>query len=184
MIFIDNKYTRIYHLIIERSKTRNLEGYFEKHHIIPTSIGGDNSQSNIAKLTAREHFVCHLLLTKMVIGNAMYKMKFALFMLSNVKNIGEGRYVPSSRLYEYSKIGFKQALNEYWTEENRKIHAEKISKVVKGVKRSEETKEKHRNKIWSEKALNNRLENCMKSAAARKGKTWRLVNGKRVYFDK
>ena len=50
--------------------------YVEKHHIIPKSMGGNNSNENIAILTAREHFVCHLLLTKMTTGNNNYKMKW------------------------------------------------------------------------------------------------------------
>lgn len=174
MIFIENKYTKWYNTIIISSKSRILPTnlYVEKHHIIPKSMGGSDSKENIAILTAREHFVCHLLLTKMTIGNNNYKMKFALSMLANTKNIGEGRYTPSSRIYEYSKKSFKESMISYWTDENRKIHAEKISKVVKGRKLSDETKEKHRNKIWSEKALQNLKDIAIISANNRKGKPW------------
>jgi hypothetical protein len=62
MIFINNKYTNWYNSIINNVKNRNITGYTEKHHIIPSSLGGDNSKENIVSLTAREHFVCHLLL--------------------------------------------------------------------------------------------------------------------------
>jgi len=64
---------------------------------------------------------------------------------------------------------FRKKINEYWTVENRKRHAAKLSKIVSGRKSSESTKEKLRNKIWSNKALENRLQNCLTSAAKRKG---------------
>lgn len=38
--------------------------YCEKHHIIPKSEGGDDSDGNIVNLKAREHYVAHLLLAK------------------------------------------------------------------------------------------------------------------------
>ena len=54
MIFIDNKYTNYYYSIVDRAKARTLspEIYSEKHHIVPKSLGGDNSKNNLAKLTA------------------------------------------------------------------------------------------------------------------------------------
>jgi hypothetical protein len=173
MIFIDNKYTNWYNSIINKAKLRTIDGYTEKHHIIPSSLGGDNSKENIVSLTAREHFVCHLLLTKMTTGNARYKMNFALHMLSNVKNIGEGRHVPSSRLYEYAKKCFKESLNQYWTTEQRALHSEKTRPSTIGRKHRPESIEKMRNKAWSEKAIQNRLDNCLKSAEARKGTNWK-----------
>lgn len=63
MLFIDNKYTKWYYQIIESSTA---SGYIEKHHIIPKSLGGSDDSSNIAPLSAREHFICHMLLPKMV----------------------------------------------------------------------------------------------------------------------
>jgi hypothetical protein len=55
-------YTRIYNQIVERAQTRKLEGYVEKHHIVPKCIGGLDVKENIVELTAREHFLCHMLL--------------------------------------------------------------------------------------------------------------------------
>lgn len=76
MIFIDNKYTKWYTAIIQNAKTRSLSDntYIERHHIIPRCVGGNNSKENLVNLTAREHFVCHLLLTKMVTGPNQHKM--------------------------------------------------------------------------------------------------------------
>jgi hypothetical protein len=38
--------------------------YFERHHILPRSMGGDNSKSNLICLTAGDHYFAHLLLAK------------------------------------------------------------------------------------------------------------------------
>lgn len=49
--------------------------YYEKHHIIPKSLGGSNDESNLVLLTAREHFLAHYLLCKMTEGKEEhYKM--------------------------------------------------------------------------------------------------------------
>lgn len=81
-MFIQNKYTNLYYNIINRALTRQINGYVEKHHIIPKSLGGSNDIANIVPLTAREHFICHLLLIKMVDKQNKYKMVFAAWQQS------------------------------------------------------------------------------------------------------
>jgi 5-methylcytosine-specific restriction endonuclease McrA len=68
-MFLNNKYTNYYNSIINRAKSRILpkEIYTERHHIIPKSLGGSNSKNNLVLLTAREHRLEHMLLTKMLI---------------------------------------------------------------------------------------------------------------------
>jgi len=46
-LFLSNKYTSWYYAIITNAQARISDGYTENHHIIPKSLGGDNS---IAKL--------------------------------------------------------------------------------------------------------------------------------------
>jgi len=58
-VFISNKYTAWYMSIVSNPTN---EGYVENHHIIPRSMGGEETVS----LSARQHFICHWLLTKMV----------------------------------------------------------------------------------------------------------------------
>jgi len=84
-MFIENKYSKYYYNIINRAKSRELAPniYTEKHHIIPKSCGGDNSPANLVKLTAREHFICHLLLPKMLSGNLHHKMVHAAWRMCN-----------------------------------------------------------------------------------------------------
>ena len=50
---------------MQRAKDRVIDGYVEKHHVIPRCMGGDNSKENLVILTAPEHYVAHLLLVKM-----------------------------------------------------------------------------------------------------------------------
>lgn len=67
-MFNDTKYTAWYYSIILSSKTRVVnrkDEYYEEHHIIPKKLGGSNARDNLVYLTAREHFLCHWLLTKM-----------------------------------------------------------------------------------------------------------------------
>lgn len=94
------EYTNIYNQIIERAKTRQLEGYRERHHIIPKCMGGNNDKENIIELTAREHFLCHKLLC--IIYPENEKLYYALFLMSINKN-KKIKYIISSREYEYIK---------------------------------------------------------------------------------
>lgn len=114
-------YQNIYNAIIERAKNRKLDGYLEKHHIIPKCMGGGNNPTNLAELTAREHFLCHMLLCE--IYPTEYKLKHALFLMAIGKQkVKERQYVIGSRVYERLRI-------EY-------------SKMLTGKKQSQETKDK------------------------------------------
>jgi len=58
-------YTKIYNTLIERARNRGIDGYFEKHHIVPRCLGGTDDKDNIVALTPEEHYVSHQLLVKM-----------------------------------------------------------------------------------------------------------------------
>lgn len=100
-MYLQNKYTRWYYNIIQRAKTREISGYIERHHIIPKSLGGNNSKDNLVDLTAREHFICHWLLTKMVSGVSKQKMVYALHAMLHLKL--DQRY-KNSVAYQRNKI--------------------------------------------------------------------------------
>ena len=96
---LPNKYTRWYFNIIRNRIANPVEGYTERHHIHPESLGGSNAKENFVDLTAREHYLCHLLLTKMLTGAAKKSMHFAFYAMSRKKE-GMERYVPNSHVYE------------------------------------------------------------------------------------
>ena len=86
--FLNNKYRQWYYNIIQHRLSNPASGYTERHHILPKSLGGSNNQSNLVALTAREHYVCHLLLIRMTEGNARTSMlrAFNAFKMSGSKN--------------------------------------------------------------------------------------------------
>ncbi len=151
------KYKIWYDNIISRAQTRILSGYAEMHHIIPRSLGGSDSTDNLVKLTAREHFVCHILLTKFTSGQERNKMIHAAILMKSANRYQE-RYF-NSRLYETVRIEYSRlrsieqagALNHFYgkthSEETRKRMSESKKKSYGngnhphiGMKRSEETR--------------------------------------------
>ena len=93
-------YKKIHDNLIEKAKNRKLEGYVEKHHIIPKCMNGTNESNNLVELTAREHFLVHWLLHEMYPENS--DLRYAFWsMCRNSDN--QQRYKPSSRVYEYAK---------------------------------------------------------------------------------
>lgn len=98
-----NKYNNWYNQIIDRARNRVLDGYSESHHIIPESLGGPDIAENLAKLTAREHFICHWLLVKTTAGEDRYKMINALRMMRAEKQ-GQKRYKTKITARVYAKL--------------------------------------------------------------------------------
>ena len=107
-MFYPNKYTSWYFSIINNATHQNRSKgsiYYESHHIIPKSLGGNDRKDNKVLLTPKEHYVCHLLLPKMCkSGSHKAKMVYA-FMMFN----GKTKVKYRSRIYQimknhYSKI--------------------------------------------------------------------------------
>lgn len=74
-------------------------GYVEKHHVIPRCLGGSNDQNNLVFLTAKEHYICHRLLTKMTIGKDRHRMVKAHYMMLIVTS-AQRRHDVSARMFE------------------------------------------------------------------------------------
>ena len=99
-----NKYKQWYTNITDQARNRTLDTYTESHHIVPRSLGGGDDPTNIVDLTAREHFICHLLLVKMTTGKEHHQMLNALRMMRAEKQ-GQQRYNTkiTARVYESIK---------------------------------------------------------------------------------
>jgi hypothetical protein len=148
-------YKKLYDSIIRNSKDKEitreklkLEGdYFERHHIIPESSGGSNSNENLVLLTAREHYICHWLLYKI---NPTKENAFSWWMMSNsdgnIYHIERKRQ--SSRKYEYARNAFSAHISVIHKGKNlSKDHKQKLSasklgekNPMSGKKHSEEHK--------------------------------------------
>lgn len=59
-----------YNRFIDRMKIQVVNGYCEKHHILPRSLGGSDEASNLVLLTPRQHYIAHWMLWK-IYGGAM-----------------------------------------------------------------------------------------------------------------
>ena len=144
-------YKKHYNLLIERSRTRTLSGYVERHHIVPRCMGGTNEKSNIAVLTPEEHYLAHQLLVKMYPEND--KLVYAAKMLTvsgNNQTRNNKQYRWLKRRYQSvckKRIGEKNpSYGRSWyhdpnTLESGKFLLEDVPKGwVKGKKAKKETK--------------------------------------------
>lgn len=122
-------YSRIYTQIVARANSENRiktpDNYYELHHINPRCIGGDNVNSNLVLLTAREHFICHWLLVRMYPKNK--KLAYAFYAMCNLKGRGQAdRIIPTSRVYQEAKHNLRvrpehteYLKNTFWTVERK-----------------------------------------------------------------
>ena len=130
-------YEKIYHNLCQRSLSRKWEKYtYEKHHIIPKSMGGSNAKSNLAILTPREHALAHLLLVRVLTGTEKAKMVFALKSMIDYRNSNRQQltarqyeslrkaYQTQSQTPEYSQWR-SEITKAQWTPERRAAVAEK-----------------------------------------------------------
>jgi len=83
---LKNIYEERYYKLVNHYKNLILEGYVEKHHIIPKCMGGSNDPENIVTLTAKAHYVAHHLLHKAYPENRKLANAFAMMICGNIKN--------------------------------------------------------------------------------------------------
>lgn len=95
-------YTKIYESLTSKNAKSD---YTEVHHIVPKCMGGSNDKSNLVRLTAREHYLAHRLLTKIYPKNPSIWHAFAC--MSRVKR--ERKY--TSLQYEMMKKSRSKAMS-------------------------------------------------------------------------
>lgn len=151
-MFLENKYSKCYKAIIDRARSRNKPiEYCERHHVLPKSLGGNVSKSNEVWLTGREHYICHLLLTKMVDGINRRKMLYAFMLMSthgltkNDKSRGFKKL--GGRTFQKLREEFRAAISEDRKGKSKfsktpELTAAKKSAKLKGRIYSDETKRK------------------------------------------
>lgn len=96
-------YRAHYHRLINKAQRRQLNGYVERHHIIPRAHGGKDETENIVELTAREHYIAHRLLYKIYESPAMAR---AFTLMARVENKMTSKdYAKAKELYAKAMIG-------------------------------------------------------------------------------
>ena len=143
MNLITNKYAKWYYAIIDKAlfeqrKKFRSDIHYERHHIVPTSLGGSNDISNKVWLTPKEHFICHTLLVKCTTGKDKMRMACAWHRMATAKRYTSKQYEVLKKQYALIISGennpfFGKSYNvgAYRSPEQRA----KISKSLKGRKR-------------------------------------------------
>lgn len=142
-------YEKIYKSFIASRKNKFFsDGYFEIHHILPKSLGGGDEDSNLIKLTAREHFFAHLLLAKIHGGSMWYALDMMRKRSANI-NSRQYAFLRGNFSRNHSTLMLLKYLDGHtpwnkgtsYTDE----HKQKLSNAHKGKKLSAE----HRDKVLS-----------------------------------
>ncbi len=132
-------YQKIYDSLISQAKSVSRDkkqSYFESHHIIPKCLGGEDEVSNIVLLTAREHYVAHMLLWR--IDRKNYKLFAPLLYFKRHK------HVKNSRTFE----AIRKIHQKFMIEDNPSCHLSEESKASKKLKLTNRVfTEEHRLKI-------------------------------------
>ena len=187
VMFINNKYKSWYDYIIQKAKVRNLSGYREKHHILPRCLGGKDTKTNLVKLTAREHFIVHMLLCKFTKGQARIKMLYAFNFMSVVRNKNRD-YKINSKIAQKLRLEFFSNKPKHTSESKLKMSKSRI-----GMKLSKETRKKvGLAQIGNKKALGlkhseetkNRIRNANKGNKHTLGMICINKNGKTIMIQK
>jgi len=105
---IKGKYSKIYFQILDKRRTNPVsrEVYSEEHHVVPASLGGSDRKENLVRITAREHFICHYLLVRMITAKRDYKKMVHAFISMAASPKGSGARYMNSRLYANYREAF------------------------------------------------------------------------------
>lgn len=114
-------YQDIYNRLIQKRRKQPLQYVkrktpgIERHHVIPVCLGGTDDVSNIVNLTAREHFIAHMLLHKIYPRNVDLLFVVQRFTKGSERNRVRRNFKVSSKIYEMVKKDVHDFLvNSQW----------------------------------------------------------------------
>lgn len=130
-------YGLIYTKLIERAKGRVSVGYTERHHIIPKCMGGTDTVDNLVSLYPEEHYLAHLILCKMYVGNQ--KLLYAAMNMTTGSMINNGKR--NNKAYGWLRRQYSESMSgdNNPNRRNPEIQKEAAKKRI-GQKRTEATK--------------------------------------------
>ena len=147
-IFLNNTATLEYYKIVEYAQQQNRKklhrsnakyAYFESHHVLPKSIFPEykNDKWNKVLLTAKEHLICHQLLTQMLAnGKAYYQMIRAYHSMAIRKTENMPRHELTPTEYKELKLKFSESQRLLGQKPCKDITKIRISVANKGRKPS------------------------------------------------
>ena len=178
------------------ARTKKDDVYYEKHHIVPKSLGGSNSPDNLVLLTAREHYIAHLLLYnhyKNIGGDSFRKMSYALVsMASTNKNfnrpsLDNRQYAIIKEAARNSRLGHKVLDTINYKKSKSESHKESIRLArLSAPPRSNETREKMKQSrinsglTWPGNHTKSVCPHCNKIGQTNAMKRWHFNNCKEV----
>lgn len=133
-------YLKHYDKLISKAQTyfrhKDMNEYYENHHIVPKCLGGLDDEVNMVLLTAKEHFVAHHLLAKIHGG----KMAYAFWAMCNQRSpLQDRQYKVTAIVYESAKKHFSKTHSERMKGFNPWEHG---GLGMTGIDHTEETKNK------------------------------------------
>ena len=134
-------YQKIYNQLIKKRLTDSLskkDCYCETHHIIPRSEGGSDDDDNKVNLTAREHYIAHLLLAKIYND---YKMLYAWNMMLCKNSSQKRNFKYNNRIYGKLKEEFGKKISERMSGENHPNYGKKRPEHSEKLRGRKHTKE-------------------------------------------
>lgn len=139
-----NKFSENYFSLIESARSNPPSGYSEVHHILPRSLGGDNSDTNLVRLSGSQHYHAHYWLMCMFEHGSKEwtSMSYAF----NMMNIGAShQFRPENAiLYEVGKSNAALATSR--RNKGRPLsgeHCKALSIALTGKRHSEERRLKN-----------------------------------------
>jgi hypothetical protein len=105
-------YRRIYDDFIASRRLRGApDGYTESHHVLPVALGGVDEESNLIRLTAREHYFAHCCLAK-IYGGKMWSALHAVAQMPKRGHFLRGRMVAVAR--ERAAVRRSENMTKLW----------------------------------------------------------------------
>lgn len=89
-----------------------LSSYLEKHHIVPRSLGGDDTPGNLIRLTPEDHFFAHLLLAKIHGGKLWYALMAMCHDRYGKRSADAGYLRRQRKSYARAREGYSAAIKE------------------------------------------------------------------------
>ena len=125
--YIINRYLKF----IDYCTNIKFSGYTETHHIIPRSFNGINNKTNLLKLSARHHYIAHLLLAKAAGSPKMIKALHK--MIYSTTGDVQRNYKITSRMYTYIREENAKVVSQYSknTVVAKQIYTEEIKRIPK-----------------------------------------------------
>lgn len=87
--------------------------YSEKHHILPRAHAGDDTPSNLIRLTPEDHFFAHLLLARIYGGKMWYALMAMCVDWKGDRGKDAGYLSRRRKSYAMARLGHSKAIKEF-----------------------------------------------------------------------